>query len=147
MQNLVNDDAVRAAVVQWKGIHVALAEAGMNSRRLQLHPGKAEHLGRAVNANGLARARSEQLDHASSARSDVDEASQRPLAEDAVDGELYFAFGHVQRADLVPDRSMTAEIASGGFGALPSDGFCASCIGCKKRASRGIRPVVDDDKQ
>ena len=55
-----------------------------------------QHLRRAVDADRLARARAEQLDHPSSARADVDQTSQRALAECAVDRPLDLALSDMK---------------------------------------------------
>src|SRR5690348_12219266 len=53
MQHLMDNDAVRALVGERKRIHVALAQARVDTGRLQLGPREAKHVRRAVDADSL----------------------------------------------------------------------------------------------
>ena len=106
---------------------------------LELDPGQAQHFRRAVDADRLARARAEQLDHPAGAGADVDQPAERSLAERSVDRALDLAFGDMERADLVPDLGMGGEIAVGGFGALGADRLGPRGIGGEQRVGRRRR--------
>ena len=77
--------------------------------RLELDPRQPQHLRRAVDPDRLAGARAEQLDHPAGAGADIDQPAERSLAERAVDRALDFAFGDMERADLVPHFGMAAK--------------------------------------
>ena len=127
-------DAVGALVGERQRVHVALAQAGGDARRLELDARQAQHLRRAVDADRLARARAEQLDHPPGAGADIDQPAERPVAERPVDRPLDLAFGDVERADLVPHLGVGGEIAGGGLGALGADGFGPRRVGGEQRA-------------
>ena len=112
-------------------------------RLLELDAGEAEHLGRLVDADRIGRAGREQFDHPAGAGADVDQAPKRPLAKRPVDRLLDIAFGDMERANLVPDAGMDAEIAGGGLGAVGAHGLEPGRVGAEQVVGALIGPLVD----
>ena len=98
MEHLVDDDAVRL-VGQRQRVHVALAQARGDPRRLKLDPRQPQHFGRAVDADRQTRAGAEQFDHSPGP---VPTSTSRPsgAAKRAADRPLDFALGDMERTDL-----------------------------------------------
>ncbi len=65
--------------------------------------------------------RAEQLDHPPGAGPDIDQRVEGAVTDRALDRTLHFGFGHVQRADGVPDIGVSGEIALCGFRPVPPD--------------------------
>ena len=138
--------AVGALVGERQRIHVALAQARRDARRLELDPRKPKHFRRAVDADRLARARAEQLDHPAGAGADIDQPAERPLAERRVDRVLDLAFGDMERADLVPHLGVAGEIAVGGLGAFGAD-RSRSAPRRRRTAPASLRPPSIDQRE
>ena len=129
MKHLVDDHRVRRAGRKRQRIHVALPKLGRIEPRLgELDPGKAEHLRRAIDAEGMIGRRREQLKHPPGARPDIDQPAHRRIAERARDRGLHLALGDMERAKRIPMFGLAREIALG----------CGRAIGAHCREPRRI---------
>ena len=96
MEYLVNDDRICALIPQRQCVHVPLPQACGDARRLELYASKTEHLRRPINADRLAGARTEKLDHAPGAGADIHQHAKRLLAQRGPDRPLNLDLSDVE---------------------------------------------------
>jgi hypothetical protein len=143
VENLVDDDAVGGFVLERERVHVALPETRGHSGGFELHSGEAEHFRRSVDADRLAGARAEQLDHPAGAGADVDQGPQAVSVQRPADGALDLGLRDMERADRVPHVRLRGEVAGGGLGPVGAHGVEARRILVEDRAALRIGPGFD----
>ena len=133
MQHLVDDHAVGRLIGERKRVHVALAQARLDPRRLELDAGQTKHLRRAVDARSPGSRAGRTARSSARCRCRCPPAGRAAACPGTVDRPLDLAFGDMERADLVPHLGMAGEIAVGRLGALGADRFGARGVGCEQR--------------
>jgi hypothetical protein len=109
VQHLVDDDEVEAAAGEGRGVDVALAQLDPQARLLEVGAGDGQHGMARIEADGAARPRPEELQHAAGAGAEVEEAADRLRADGVEDRGLDLVLGGVERAQPVPVRRQALE--------------------------------------
>ena len=128
VEHVVQDRDIRRAIRHRQRIQVRLAQFGVGPV-VQLRPRQPQHLRRPVDAQRAVRLVAEQLQHPPRARTDIDQAAERPGAQHRRHRRLDLALRDVERSDRIPFAGMPLE----------PRGRARRAIGAHRGQARGVR--------
>ncbi len=143
VQDLMDDDEIIGIALDRQSVEIALPQMHIaQSRTLQSRARDIEHGRTLIDADRLVSKWRDELEHAAGAGAEIENSMKRRMSDHLSHCRLDQFFRHMQRANAIPMRCLSGEIAGGLLGAGAPDFVEPSVV--RKTRRIGMIDVSDD---